>query len=157
MLTPVHVGGSRPRGADGRLRVAWLQAASFVEQSWGERPAPERRLAHRKMLQAACLLDFVAMAVPGLVLYVGGMVVEVDGLRWLGAVLVSTGSCFVAFDLALIVRQHGTSLDFHEWDRAGRPGEWRYRQWSQPRTSDLAVAGLLAAASFIFFMLLCLG
>jgi hypothetical protein len=115
------------------------------------------RLARRKFLHAACLLGFVALALPGTALWALGFTTGVRGAEWAGAITLAAGSCFLALDAALIVRQLGTNLDYEEWHRAGRPESWGFRQWSQPRSSDLAVAAIGSALLAWFFLALTLG
>lgn len=56
----------------------------------------------------------------------------------------------------MLVRGYGTSRDFYEWDRAGRPETWTYRRSSQPGRADLVgivVSSALLAAFFVKIML----
>jgi hypothetical protein len=144
-----------PGGTSGnRLRAAYRDGAQRVEDIWGVSPAPEVRLVHRRELHAACILGFVALAVPGVAIWGTGFASGQIWLRWIGAIITAAGSCLIAVDVGLIVRQHGTNVDYQEWDRAGRPGDWVYRTWSQPRSVDLLSVTIGSAASSAFFIAL---
>ena len=158
VLTPVCLLGPRAGGTQTSplLDRARDEAAHRVEARWGDSPQPSDRLGGRRLLHAACILGFVAFSLPALVLFGIGTGLDLAWSRVVGACFMVPASCFLGFDAGMLLRSFGTHLDFYEWDRAGRPDSWKFREWSQPRGVDLVGAATASFALSAFFLVLML-
>jgi hypothetical protein len=140
----------------GRLRRAGAEARKWVEDSWGSDPRPAVRLGGRAGLHGSCLVGFGALLFPAIALFWVGSATDLLGMRVVGTSVMVVAAFFIAVDLTMVVRLYGTTRDFSEWDRSGRPDVWVYRGSSQPRSTDVigvAIVFTLLAAFFVKIML----
>jgi hypothetical protein len=101
-------------------------------------------------------VGFGALLFPAIALFWVGSATDLLGMRVVGTSVMVVAAFFIAVDLTMVVRLYGTTRDFSEWDRSGRPDVWVYRGSSQPRSTDVigvAIVFTLLAAFFVKIML----
>ncbi len=153
LVTPI---APRPPGTS-RWRAAREESRAFVAESWGQSPKVTTRLQNSGLAHMSALALFIVLGVPGALIFALGELADIDPVRIAGAMTVAAGALCFGVHVPLFVRSWFTTADRHQWEAAGRPESWTFRQASQPRAYDLATATLLGGGLAWFFLMLALG
>lgn len=153
LVTPI---APRPQGAS-RWRAAREESRTFVAESWGSTPKATTRLQNRGLAHMSALALFVVLGLPGALIFLLGEFIDLDVVRVIGAVAIAAGALFAGLYVPLFVRSWFATADYNQWEAAGRPEAWAFRQASQPRAYDLVTAAVVGGGLAWFFLMLALG